>query len=153
MKVMTVKGTFNNVKGEVVVDESNLNKSIVTAEVDAKTVNTGNNKRDEHLRTADFLDVATHSRMKFTSIRLEVDKGRLKIHGNLTIRGITRNVVLDAGVAEEIETELKGTPHCRITATTDINRNDFGVNNNKVLTYGIGDKVYLTLNIELIRAK
>ena len=151
MKVMTVKGTFNNVKGEAAIDESNISKSSVTAEVDANTVNTGNIKRDEHLRTADFLDVATHNRMKFASTGLVVKEGRLKIHGNLTIRGVTKSTVLDAGVADEIEKELKSKSRCIITATTDINRNDFGVDNNKILTYGIGNKIYITLNIELVK--
>ncbi len=153
MKVMTVKGTFKNVKGEVVFDETNLSKSSVTAEVDANTVNTGIRKRDEHLRTADFLDVATHNRIKFISTRLTVDNGRLKIHGDLTIRGITKNVVLDAGRKEEIENEVKNKSHCRITATTDISRIEFGVDNNKLLTYGIGNKVYITLNIDLDKSE
>ncbi len=153
MKVMTVKGIFKNVKGEVILDETNMNKSSVLAEVDASTVNTGNGKRDEHLISADFLDVATHNKMKFTSTRLVVEEGRLKIHGNLTIRGITKNTVLDAGLVEEIEKKMKGAAHCSITATTDINRIDFGVDNNRFLTYGIGNKVYITLIVELDKAE
>jgi len=153
MKLMTVKGNFINVKGEVVYDESDISKSSVTAEVEAKTVNTGNNKRDEHLRAADFLDVATHNRMEFTSTRLAVNNGRLEIHGNLTIRGITKNVVLDAGFKDEIEKELKDKSHCIITATSEINRIDFGVDNNSFLTYGIGNNVQITLNIDLDESK
>lgn len=153
MKVMTVKGTFKNVKGEVNLDETNLNRSSVSAEVDAGTVNTGNGKRDEHLRTADFLDVPSHNRMKFTSTRVAVEEGRLKIHGNLTIRGVTKNAVLDAGPVEEIEKKIKGTAHCSIAATTDLNRVDFGVDNNRFLSYGIGSKIYITLNVELDKAE
>jgi polyisoprenoid-binding protein YceI len=151
MKVFSVKGTFKSVIGEVVVDDKDTTKSIVSAEIDAKTVNTGIEKRDEHLRTVDFLDVANHNKMKFVSNRMVWDKNRLKIHGNLTIRGITKGVVLDAGDQAAIEKALKEATHCKITATTEINRIDFGVDNSKFLSSGIGDNVRITLNIELVK--
>lgn len=151
MKVFTVEGTFKSVTGEVVVDDKDTAKSTVSAEIDAKTVNTGNEKRDEHLRTVDFLDVASHNKMKFVSNRIVRDKNRLKIHGDLTIRGKTKGVVLDAGDEAAIERALKNATHCKITATTEINRTDFGVDNSKFLSSGIGDNVRITLNIELVK--
>ncbi len=151
MKVFTVGGTFKSVTGEVVVDEKDTAKSAVSAEIDAKTVNTGNEKRDEHLRTADFLDVAHHNKLKFVSNRIVRDKNRLKIHGDLTIRGKTKGVVLDAGDEAVIEKALKEATHCKITATTEINRTDFGVDNSKFLSSGIGDNVKITLSIELVK--
>jgi len=151
MKVFTVGGIFKSVTGEVVVDEKDTAKSTVSAEIDAKTVNTGNEKRDEHLRTGDFLDVANHNKMKFVSKRIVKDKNRLKIHGDLTIRGKTKGVVLDAGEEAAIEKALKDATHCKITGTTEINRIDFGVDNSKFLSSGISDNVNITLNIELVK--
>lgn len=151
MKVFTVEGTFKSVTGELVVDDKDTAKSAVSAEIDAKTVNTGNEKRDEHLRTVDFLDVANHNKMKFVSNRIVKDKNRLKIHGDLTIRGKTKGVVLDAGDETAIEKALKDATHCKITVTTEINRIDFGVDNSKFLSSGIGDNVRITLNIELVK--
>lgn len=151
MKVLTVNGTFKNVTGEVVVDDKDTAKSTMSAEIDAKTVNTGNEKRDVHLRNEDFLDVANHSKMKFVSNRIVRDNSRLKIHGDLTIRGKTKGVVLDAGDEAAIEKALKDATHCKITATTEINRIDFGVDNSQFLSSGIGDNVKITLNIELVK--
>lgn len=153
MKLMTVKGTFNHVIGAVVYDESDITKSSVTANIEAKTVNTGNTNRDKHLITTDFLDAEKYNYIKFTTTNLVIGDDRLKIHGNLTIRGITKNVVLDAGSKSEVEKQLKDKTHCQITATTDINRNDFGVDNNNILSYGIGNNVHITLNIGLDKSK
>jgi aconitate hydratase len=95
----TAKARFAGVKGTITLDERDLARSAVTAEIDAATVETGDQKRDGHLRSGDFLDVETHPALTFTSTRVEpLDDDRLRVHGDLTIRGTTRPIVLDTEI-------------------------------------------------------
>ena len=153
MKVMNVKGTFKKVKGTANVDENDLTKSSVNAEIDARTIDTGNEKRDNHLRTSDFLDAGRYADMKFASNKMTVENNKLKINGKLTIHGTTRDATLDAGDAKSLLTDLHGKTRCTIIASTEIDRNEFGVNNGGVSNYVIGDTVYIVMNVEMVKNK
>ena len=121
------------------------------------SIDTGVEKRDEHLRTEDFFEVAKHPTITFVSKKVApAGKGRLKVTGDLTIYGVTKEVVLDVtGPTKELK-DPWGQIRRGLSATTTINRLDFGLTYNKILDNGImviGNKVTINLEIELVKAK
>lgn len=152
--VSNVRGEFDKVTGAINVDEKDITRSTVNATIDATTINTREPKRDDHLKSADFFDVAKHPTIEFKSTKVEKagSDEKLKVHGNLTMRGVTKPVVLDV---EFPATEVKdpwGNAKRGATATTTINRKDFGLNWNKALEAGgllVGDEVKITIDLEL----
>lgn len=152
MMVSNVRGAFSKVTGSANIDEKDITKSTVEAVIDATTVNTNEPKRDEHLRSADFFDTAKYPTITFKSTKVEQAGQNLKVTGNLTMHGVTKPVVLDV---EGFTTEAKD-PWGNIkrggTATTKINRKDFGLGWNSVLETGgvaVGEEVAITLDLEL----
>jgi polyisoprenoid-binding protein YceI len=154
LMVTTVKGHFTSVSGTLRLDEADPARSSVVVEIDAASLDTGEGRRDSNLRSADFLDVERYPALTFTSTRVEpVGPDRLRVHGDLTIRGITRPVVLD--------THLKGhgrTPDgldvVAFTAQTEIDRGDFGVRWNQALESGgvlVGETVAIQLEVQALR--
>ena len=149
MMVANVKGEFGKVTGTLDLDEKDVTKSKVTATIDAATIDTRDAKRDAHLRSADFFDVEKHPGITFSSTKVERVKGakdKLKVTGDLTMRGVTKPVVLDVEFPSTVVANKRGA-----TATTRINRHDFGVSWNKSLDAGgvvVGDEVAITLEIE-----
>src|SRR5258708_19758477 len=100
MMFTTVKGHFKNVSGTIVLDESNPSRSSVEAEIDASTLSSGVEQRDNHLKSPDFLHIEHHPLITFKSTSVELlESDHAKVIGNLTIRGITREVVLDTQLA------------------------------------------------------
>lgn len=157
LMVSNVKGVFGKVSGVVNVDERDITKSKVTATIDTTSIDTGVVKRDEHLRSADFLEVAKYPTMTFVSTSVaSAGAGKLKVAGDLTLHGVTRSVVLDVqGPSQEIK-DPWGNSRIGATATTKINRRDFGLTWNKALETGgvvVGDEVFITIEVELIKAK
>jgi polyisoprenoid-binding protein YceI len=155
--LVAVKGIFRTYQGAVSLDERNLDKSSVNVTIEAASIDTGVEKRDDHLKTADFFEVAKHPTITFTSKKVApAGKGKLKVTGDLTICGITREVVLDAtGPSKELK-DPWGNLRRGVSATTAINRTDFGLTYNKILDNGIsliGNKVIINLELELIQAK
>jgi polyisoprenoid-binding protein YceI len=154
MMVSTVRGEFTKLSGKVNLDEKDLTKSTLEASIDASTVNTREPKRDAHLRSADFFDVANHPNLTFKSKQItNVGKGRYKMAGELTIRGVTRPVTFDVkGFDEETSTPW-GVIVRGGVATATINRKDYGLNWNKALAGGwlVGEEVTITLDVELIK--
>lgn len=155
MMVTNVKGQLGKVTGRVVIDEKNLNNSVAEATIDATAIDTKDKKRDDHLRSADFFDVEKHPNITFKSTKwARAGKGKYKVKGDLTIRGVTRPVTLDV---EELTAEVKdpwGNIKRGATATTKINRRDFGLEWNKNLERGgvlVGDEVKITLDVEMLR--
>lgn len=152
MMVSNVNGSFNVKSGTVNVDEKDITKSTVEAVIDATTVNTNEPKRDEHLRSADFFDTEKYPTITFKSTKVEKAGENLKVTGNLTLHGVTKPVVLDV---EGFTTEAKdpwGNTKRGGTATTKINRKDFGLGWNSVLETGgvaVGEEVAITLDLEL----
>ena len=150
----TVKGHFGGVSGTIRGEEADPARASVEVEIDAASLETGEGRRDTHLRSADFLDVERHPTLSFTSTRVEpLDGRRLRVHGDLTIRGTTRAVVLDA--------ELKGRgPNPEglevvgLAARTEIDRRAFGLTWNQALETGgllVGDAVAIQLEVQAIR--
>jgi polyisoprenoid-binding protein YceI len=155
LMVSNVRGEFGHISGQVVIDEVDITRSSVEVSIDASTINTHDPKRDEHLRSADFFDVATYPTITFKSKRVQAGKGGdLFVTGDLTIRGITREVTLDV---EPLSPEVKdpwGNVKRGASARARVNRKDFNVVWNATLDGGgvvVGDDVAITIEVELGR--
>jgi len=142
MMIMNVKGAFEKFKGTVVIDEADIGKSKVDVSIETASINTGIDTRDNHLRSPDFFDVVKFPLMTFVSTKVEPGTDSYKVTGNLTIKGITKQIVLlvDGPIS------LKGNPKKTATATTTVNRQDFGVSWGGV----IADEVYVSITTELV---
>lgn len=157
MMVSTVHGSFTKFTGTVALDDADIAKSKVHIEIDAASVTTENEKRDEHLRSPDFFDTAKFPKLVFDSTRIEkVAADKLNVFGNLTIKGVTKPVTLAVtGLTGEVKDPWGGTRR-GATATTKINRKDFGLTWSKALETGgavVGDDVNIELEIELAKKK
>jgi polyisoprenoid-binding protein YceI len=154
LMVSTVRGEFHAVTGTVVVDEKDISKSTVNVTIDTTTVDTQEPDRDKHLKSPDFFDVQKYPTMTFKSTKVEqAGPGKLKVTGDLTIRGVTKPVVLDATAPKPPIKDPWGLQRTGFSATTKINRQDFGVAWNKNLDSGgvvVGDEVSITLDIEMV---
>jgi len=155
MMVSNVKGSFGTFSGTVEVDEKDIAGSKVSVTIDAASINTGVAKRDEHLRSADFFDTARYPTMTYVSKKVEkTGKDRLKVYGDLTLRGVTRPVVLDVEGPTAAYRDPWGKTRRGASATAAINRRDFGLTWNKVIEAGgvlVGDEVKIILEMEFIR--
>lgn len=156
LMVSNVKGSFGKVHGMVVVDDKDITKSKVTATIDTSSIDTGVAKRDAHLRNADFLEVEKYPTMTFVSTKVARDGAdKLKVTGDLTLHGVTRSVVLDVeGPSGEIKDPM-GNIRRGASASTKINRKDFGLTWNKAIEAGgvaVGDEVAISIEVELIKA-
>lgn len=146
MMVSTVRGAFSKVSGSVHLDDSDISKSSVEAVIPVETVDTREPKRDGHLKSADFFDAAKYPNITFKSVKVTPGPGgKLAIEGILTIHGVSKPAVLDA----EITTAGKGRG---VSATTKVNRKDFGLVWNRPLETGgvmVGDEVTIQIDAEL----
>lgn len=155
--VAKVRGDFNEWSGTVVLDDKDITKSSVNVTIKTASIDTGNQKRDEHLRSADFFDAAKFPEITFKSTKVEPgkEKGTLKVTGDLTMHGVTKPVVLDvSGPSPEFK-DPGGNPHVAFSATTKIKRQDFGLTWSKATEAGpvVGDDVNVELEIELFKKK
>ena len=157
MMITTVKGRFGNVSGTIVVDERNPDRSRVEAEIDAATIDTRAEQRDQHLRSADFLDVEKHPTITFKSRQVRGSSknpgDEFQIIGDLTIRGTTREVTLDA-TYEGRGNDPWGGERVSFSATTKIDRRDFGLTWNQALETGgllVGNEIKISLEIQAVR--
>ncbi|MFZ4855946.1 MAG: YceI family protein [Desulfuromonadaceae bacterium] len=155
LMVTNVKGSFEKFTGTVEIDDKDITKSKVEVSIDTNSINTNVQKRDEHLRSADFFDVAKFPTMNFVSKKVaKAGKDNLKVTGDLTLHGVTKQVVLDVeGPAKESK-DPWGNIRSGATANTKINRKDFGLSWNKALETGgvaVGEEVTITLEIEMIK--
>jgi polyisoprenoid-binding protein YceI len=155
LMVSNVKGSFEKVSGTVDINDKDITKSKVEVTIDTTSINTNVQKRDEHLRSPDFFDVAKFPTMTFVSKKVaKAGKDKLKVTGDLTLHGVTKEVVLDVeGPAKESK-DPWGNLRRGASATTKINRKDFGLVWNKALETGgvaVGEEVLITLEIELIK--
>ena len=154
LMISTVRGEFHGINGTVVYDDSDPSRSAVEATIDATTVDTREPDRDKHLKSADFFDVANHPTMTFKSTKVEaIGSGKLKVTGDLTIRGVTKPAVLEVSVPKPAIKDPWGLQRTGISATTKINRQDFGVAWNKNLDTGgvvVGDAVDIILDVEMV---
>jgi polyisoprenoid-binding protein YceI len=155
LMVSNVRGEFSGVTGTVVIDPEGPQKSRVEARIDATTVHTRDEKRDAHLKSADFLDVEKFPAITFVSKKITGGDGEWKVTGDLTIHGVTKEVTLDAeGPAPEAK-DPWGNVKTGASATTKISRKEFGMEFNMALETGgvmVGDEITITLELELLRA-
>jgi polyisoprenoid-binding protein YceI len=154
MMVATVKGSFQHVEGTIDFDPDQPEAAAVTAKIDTGTVSTGNEFRDNHLRTNDFFNAGEHQYIIFHSTSVEpTGHHHYKVQGDLTIRDVTRPVVLDAEFEGHIA-DGSGKERAGFSATTQISRKDFGINWNKAIEGGgvtVSDTVKIALNIAAVR--
>jgi len=149
--VSTVRGAFTKVSGSVVYDASNLNKASIQATIETASVDTRVDMRDNDLRSPRFLDAQKYPTITFQSKRIEAaGAGKLKVTGDLTIHGVTKEVVLDVDGPTAAIKDPMGKDRLRMgaSATTKINRNDFGVSG---LPGIVGDEITITLDVEMIK--
>jgi polyisoprenoid-binding protein YceI len=157
MMVTNVRGELGGVSGEVMLDDKDPAKSTVKATIDVKTLNTGVDKRDAHLKSADFFDVEKFPTMTFESTKVSkgTKKGSWKVEGNLTLHGVTKPVTLEVDeLTEPVKNPMMGGVVERgASATTTINRKDFGMTwAGPALEKGgvvLGDEVKVAIDVEL----
>jgi polyisoprenoid-binding protein YceI len=147
MGISTVRGTFAKISG-VAEDSPDLSKASVKVTIDAGSVDTRVDARDKDLRSDHFFDVAKYPTITFQSKRVEsAGAGKLKVTGDLTIHGVTKEVVLDVDGPTAPMKDPRGNSHRGLSATTKISRADYG------MTYGapmVGDEVGIQLDVELV---
>jgi len=155
MMVSTVRGQFKQYRGAMHIDPADFTRSTFEGEIDVASIDTGNGQRDDHLRTNDFFDAPSHPKITFKSTRIEPKgEGEYVLHGDLTIRGVTKPVALDV--------EFRGTAKnpwgqtvTGFSAHGAVNRKDFGVSYNSVLDTGgvaIGETVKIEIELEAVAA-
>jgi polyisoprenoid-binding protein YceI len=156
LMISTVRGEFSKTSGKVVFDGSNYATVQAEAAIEVASINTREPKRDDHLRSADFFDAATYPKITFKSKRVEKISGnRFNLVGDLTMRGVTREVTLLVE-ASPIVKGMSGESRIGAQATTNVNRQDYGIKWNKSLDAGgvvVGDEVQITLDLEIIQSK
>jgi polyisoprenoid-binding protein YceI len=154
--IAKVHGQFGTFSGALSIDPDDLAKSSVNVEIDAASIDTRDEKRDAHLRSADFFDTDNFKQLTFASKRVELAKGKLaKVVGDLTIHGVTKEVVLDVEDNGRAKDPWGG-ERAAFEAHTRINRTDYGLKWNAALEAGgvlVGEHVDITLEIEALAAK
>lgn len=147
-------GRFNEFAGTIVLDEQHLEASTVEFRIHAASVDTDNEKRDQHLRTADFFDVANHPDITFKSEKIrKVAKGRYEVTGKFSMRGVEKRLTLPVSYLGVVKDPWGG-KRAGFSTTATLNRKDFGMVWNKALDTGgyvLGDEVYVTVEIEALK--
>ena len=154
MMIMNVSGRFENFEGSVEFDEQNPTNSSVDVNIEAASLNTNEAQRDEHLKSPDFLQVEEYPYITFKSKRVEkIDDSHGRIIGDLTIRDVTNEVVLETEYLGQAQSPW-GTTSAGFNAHTKINRKDFGLTWNVALETGgvlVGDEVSINIELELVK--
>jgi polyisoprenoid-binding protein YceI len=154
MMISNVKGHFSGIDGVLDLNEDDVTKSHVEATIDASSVTTREPQRDAHLKSPDFFDVEKFPTLAFKSNAVKTANGDLAVSGDLTIHGITRPVVFTVEGPTSPAKDPWGNTRIGLTATTKINRKDFGLTWNAVLETGgilVGDDVTITLDVQFIK--
>ena len=156
MMFTTVRGRFRKVRGEIhCPDESDPTRASVSAEIDAASIDTGDEGRDAHLRGADFLDVQRYPTITFNSVRIEHsgEQDQYRVHGRLTIRDVTRDIELNTTFNGRGRNPF-GKTVAGFTAETSLNRRDYGLNWTAALESGgllVGDKIDVSIEVQAIK--
>ena len=149
MGISTVRGTFTKVSGDVKYSPSDPSQSSLEVTIDAGSVDTRVQMRDNDVRSPHFLDVAKYPTITFKSKRVEAaGAGKLKVTGDLTIHGVTKEVVLDVDGPTAPIKDPRGNPHMGASATAKINRQDFGMTG---MSGMVGDDVAIVIDVELVQ--
>jgi polyisoprenoid-binding protein YceI len=156
LMISNVKGHFAKVAGALTLDESKLTNSHMEATIDAASIETRDPQRDAHLKSADFLDVEKFPTLTFKSTRASVvGDGELAVAGDLTIHGVTRNVIFTVEGPTPPTKDPWGNTRTGASASTKISRKDFGLTWNTTLETGgfmVGDEVTITLDVQFVKA-
>jgi polyisoprenoid-binding protein YceI len=147
--ISDVKGDFDKLSGKAQVDEADLSKSGIEVTIEAASISTRDEKRDNHLKSPDFFDVAKFPTLTFKSTKIVAGKdGALTVTGDLTMRGVTKPVTLEGSITNAI-TDPQGNTRRGVSVTGKLNRKDFGV------SYGpaaiVGDEVKLDIQAEIVK--
>jgi polyisoprenoid-binding protein YceI len=155
LMISTVRGRFSDVKGTVTVPDGDFSRAQIAVVINAARLDTREPQRDAHLRSPDFLDVEQFPTLEFRSRRVEADRrdsGRLLVVGDLTLRGVTREVTL-AVTSEGRGRDPWGGERAGFSATARISRKDFGLTWNQLLETGgvaVGDEVKISIDLEIV---
>jgi polyisoprenoid-binding protein YceI len=153
LMITTVKGRVTDIEGTIYTDENNPTNSSVEATLKAVSLDTRTDQRDQHLRSADFLDVEKYPEIRFRSTRIQGDKPKFKLTGDLTIRDVTKPITLDV----EFEGETKdpwGGERVGFSATGKIDRREFGLTWNQALETGgvvVGNEIKISLEVQAVK--
>ena len=155
LTVSNVKGDFGKFQGAALIEDQDITHLKVEVTIDAASINTGHAQRDEHLRGPDFFDVTKYPTILFVSKKaIKTDANKLKVIGDLTLRGVSREITVDVeGPTPEVK-DPWGNFRRGVTATAKINRREFGLTWSKALDTGgmvVGDEVAIYIEIELIK--
>jgi polyisoprenoid-binding protein YceI len=154
MMISTVHGKFTKFTATATGDEKDAAHAGVQASIDVASIDTGDEKRDAHLKTADFFDAEKFPTITFKSTKVEAaGDRRFKLHGDLTMHGVTKPVVLDVEATPEVK-GMRGETRAGARATTKINRKDFGISWSKSMDGGgvvVGDDVEVTIDVEAVK--
>ena len=149
MGISTVRGAFTKVGGSAQYDPSNVSKTTIDATIDASSIDTRVSMRDDDLRSPNYFDVAKYPTITFKSKSVQAaSDGKLKIVGDLTIHGVTKEVTLDVDGPSAPVTDPKGNSHLGASASTMVNRKDFGVGGASNM---VGEDITITIDVELLR--
>jgi polyisoprenoid-binding protein YceI len=155
LMISNVRGEFTKLSGSVLIYPADPAKSTVEITIEAASINTREAKRDEHLRSADFFDAANHPALTFRSKRVEaLGLENFKLTGDLTIRGVTKEVTFDVEGPTASVKDPWGNIRAGVAASAKINRKDFGLVWNALTEAGgvvVGDEVKITIEAELIQ--
>ncbi len=156
LMISTVRGRFADVRGTIRLDGDDLTKASVEAEIATASIDTRQEQRDTHLRSADFFEVETYPTITFRTTRVEPSKGdRYRVVGDLTIRDVTREVVLEA-VDEGRGKDPWGGDRLAFSATTSIDRRDFGLTWNQALETGgvlVSNEIKISIDVQAMKAQ
>jgi polyisoprenoid-binding protein YceI len=153
MMISNIKGSFPKVSGVLTLDDADLSKSTVEATIDVASIATRDEQRDGHLKSGDFFDVEKFPTMTFKSFK--VLPAEQTVEGELTIKGVTKTVAFEVEGPTEPAKDPWGNLRVAVTATTKINRKDFGLTWNAALETGgvlVGDQVTITLEVQFVKA-
>jgi len=157
MMISNVKGQFHKIAGSLTLDESNLANSRIEAVIEAASIETRDSQRNGHLMSADFFHVEKFPTLSFKSTRVSVvGDGELAVEGDLSIRGVTRKVSFSVEGPTPPTKDPWGNTRIGLSATTKINRKDFGLVWNAALETGgilVGEEVTITLDVEFLKAQ
>jgi polyisoprenoid-binding protein YceI len=154
LMISNVKGEFTNVTGTIVYDPANVGTSTIDAVIDVNTISTREPKRDAHLKSPDFFDAAKFPKLTFHSKQVWKANGVIQVKGDLTLHGVTREVVLTIDGPTPEQKDPWGSLRFGATATTKINRKDWGLTYNKALEAGgvvVGEEVSITIDLEAVK--
>jgi len=156
MMISNVKGKFTGLIGKLNLNDADVSKSSVEASIPVATLNTGDEQRDGHLKSADFFDTEKFPTMTFVSTKVvSTGEGEGKVTGDLTVHGVTKQVTFDVEGPSQPGKDPWGNTRIGLSATTKINRKDFGLAWNAALETGgvlVGEDVTISLDVQFIKA-